>query len=201
MQTELYLASRRLVERGARWLLHYRPQPIAVAATVAQFAIPVTRLSALATVSPFCQPLAARYASQGVPTELAHRVAALEELAPALDIAELAAAHGVEVEDAASTYNEVGEHLVLHWLAERIYDLPRADRWDALARNALREDAASQHRRIADAVMAAGSYAAWAEPRALVITRAQTLLDEMRQHAVFDVATLSVALRELRSLL
>ena len=44
VQTEMYLASRRLVERGARWFLRNRPQPLPVAATVAFFAVPVTRL-------------------------------------------------------------------------------------------------------------------------------------------------------------
>ena len=47
-QTKMYLASRRLVERGARWLLRQRPQPLPVAETVGFFAIPVARLAAMA---------------------------------------------------------------------------------------------------------------------------------------------------------
>jgi NAD-specific glutamate dehydrogenase len=48
--------------------------------------------------------------------------------------------------------------------------------------------------------LTAGSYEAWAAPRATVIDRMLALLDEIRAHAVLDVATLSVALRELRGL-
>ena len=48
--------------------------------------------------------------------------------------------------------------------------------------------------------MTAGSYEAWAAPRATVVARVLALLDEIRAHAVYDVATLSVALRELRGL-
>jgi glutamate dehydrogenase len=131
---------------------------------------------------------------------MAARIAALDRLPRALDIAELADAHGVEVEAVAATYNEVGEQLRFEWLGDRIVELPRADRWDALARNALREDAASQYRRVVDAVLAAGSYEAWSSTRAIVIARMLAFLEEIRVHAVFDVATLSVALRELRSL-
>jgi glutamate dehydrogenase len=200
VQTHLYLASRRLVERGARWLLRNRPQPLPVATTVAFFAVPVARLTAMATVSPRIEAAAAEYAAQGVPTEMAARIAALDRLPRALDIAELADAHGVEVEVVAATYDEVGEQLRFEWLGDRIVDLPRADRWDALARNALREDAASQYRRVVDAVLTAGSYEEWAGARTIVITRMLAFLEEIRAHAVFDVATLSVALRELRSL-
>ena len=46
----------------------------------------------------------------------------------------------------------------------------------------------------------AGSYTAWAETRTIIIARMLAFLEEIRVHAVFDVATLSVALRELRSL-
>ena len=197
----MYLASRRLVERGARWLLRNRPQPLPVAATVAFFAVPVARLAAMAAV------VAAHRARsppstrrRACPATLAQRIAALDHLPRALDIAELADAHHVEVEVVAAAYDEVGEQLRFEWLGDRIVELPRADRWDALARNALREDAAAQYRRVVDAALTAGSYDAWAAPRATVIARMLALLDEIRAHAVFDVATLSVALRELRGL-
>ena len=131
---------------------------------------------------------------------MAARIAALDRLPRALDIAELADAHHVEVEVVAATYDEVGDKLRFEWLGDRIVELPRADRWDALARNALREDAAAQYRRVVDAVLTAGSYEEWAGTRTIVITRMLALLEEIRAHAVFDVATLSVALRELRSL-
>ena len=97
-------------------------------------------------------------------------------------------------------YDEVGEQLRFEWLGDRIVELPRTDRWDGLARNALREDAAAQYRRVVDAALTAGSYETWAAPRATMITRMLALLDEIRAHAVYDVATLSVALRELRGL-
>ncbi len=200
VQTRMYLASRRLVERGTRWLLRQRRQPLSVAETVGIFAVPIARLATLAAVSERCQVTADKYASQGVPRELALRVAALDRLPRALDIVELADTHHAEVEEIASVYDEIGDRLRLEWLVDRIVELPRDDRWDALARNALREDAAAQHRRIVDAVMKAGSYDAWTSTCTTLIARVLTLLDDIRAHGVFDLATLSVALRELRAL-
>jgi glutamate dehydrogenase len=200
VQTQLYLASRRLVERGTRWLVRERRQPLPIAETVAFFAVPVSRLTAIAMASEHCAQMATKYTGMGVPRVLALRVAALDRMPPALDIVELADAHHTEVEEVATVYEEVGDRLRLEWLVNRIVSLPRDDRWDALARNALREDAASQHRRIVDAVMKAGSFDGWASASPKIVARVLQLLEDIRTHGVYDLATLSVALREIRAL-
>ncbi len=200
VQTKMYLASRRLVERSTRWLLRNRRQPLPVAETVGLFSVPVARLGAIAVMSERCETTAAGYVSQGVPREVALRVAAFDRLPRALDIVELADTHHAEVDEIAAVYDEVGERLRLEWLVDRIVELPREDRWAALARNSLREDAAAEHRRIVDAVMKAGSYDAWASTCTTLVARVLTLLEDIRAHGVFDLATLSVALRELRAL-
>ena len=46
VQTEMYLESRKLVERASRWLLRHRKRPLAVATTIEFFAEPVARLTA-----------------------------------------------------------------------------------------------------------------------------------------------------------
>jgi len=199
VQTDLYLASRRLIERGARWLLRNRPQPMPVGRTLSFFAVPVARLMEMAAAAPNLDKPSAELTAKGVPVDVARRVAALDHLPRALDIAELADAHRVEVEHVAAVYNQVGEQLRFEWLGDRIVELTRSDRWAGLARNALREDAAAQYRRIVDAVLTAGSYDAWAANRRAAIDHVLALVDEIRVHNVYDVATLSVALRELRS--
>jgi glutamate dehydrogenase len=200
VQTQMYLASRRLVERGTRWLLRRRPRPLPVSATVSFFAIPVAQLAAMVARGEHAEDAAATYLAQGVPRAIAIRVGALERLPRALDIVELADAHTLPVEGVATTYDEVGDRLRLDWLIDRIVELPRDDRWDALARNALREDAVTQIRQIADAVLQAGSYDTWMSTRSSAVARVLTLLDDVRNHGVYDVATLSVALREMHSL-
>jgi glutamate dehydrogenase len=200
IQTRMYLASRRLVERGTRWLLRRRPQPLPVSATVNFFAIPVAQLAAMAALGEQAEAAAAEYLANGVPRDLAMRVGSLDRLPRALDIVELADAHTLSVERVASTYEQVGDRLKLDWLVDRVVELPRDDRWDALARNALREDALTQLRQIVDGVLRSGSYDQWEATRSSAVARALSLLDDVRTHGVYDVATLSVALRELHSL-
>ena len=143
------------------------------------------------------------------PTELAARIAALDLLPDALDIAELAARTRRASSAVAEVYDVVGDRLRLDWLDDRIVELPRADRWDALARNALREDVVGEHRAVADAVLRRGR--GRRGPRGRVrragppassppSTARLAILDDIATQGVFDLATLSVALRELRAL-
>jgi len=117
--------------------------------------------------------------------------------------------HEIDVEWVGEVFCVIGDRLRLDWLYDRIVDLPRADRWDALARNALREDVEAEHRAIADAVLrgagatvdAEAAFDEWAGTQKAAVDRAHVLIQDITSRAVFDLATLSVALRELRTLL
>jgi glutamate dehydrogenase len=146
--------------------------------------------------------------SRGVPAAVAQRIGGLDALFTALDITELAEQHGRAVEEVAAVYATVGDHLRFDWLRDRIVELPRGDRWQALARLALREDAYGEHRAVTAAVLggtdpgfdAETAYKVWAGGNRTGVERVLAILDDVRAHGGFDIATLSVALRELRSL-
>ena len=214
VQTRMYLESRKLVERASRWLLRHRPRPLSIRAAVEFFAVPTVRLT---TALPTCacgaertriEQSIAEFVALGVPADLAARIAALELLPCALDVTELAHTHQLEVERVGEIFCVIGDRLRLDWLWDRIVELPRADRWDGLARNALREDVEGQHRAVADAVLGAGApeldpeaaFDAWAGAQQSAVDRTLTLIEDIASHGVFDLATLSVALRELRAL-
>jgi glutamate dehydrogenase len=209
------LESRKLVERVCRWLLHHRRQPLPVATTIELFGPAFARLAV-------AMPAFARGAERerlgaaelaltgrGVPAELAARIAALSLLPAALDITELAAVRTVDVEPVAELYAVAGDRLRLDWLRDRVVELPRTDRWDALARNAIREDVAAAHRAIVDAVLAASpptsaaeaACDAWAAGQPNQVARTLEIIGDIATQGVFDLATLSVALRALRALL
>jgi len=129
-------------------------------------------------------------------------------LPSALDITELAGVHKIDVERVGEVFCVIGDRLRVDWLYDRIVDLPRADRWEALARNALREDVEAEHRAIADVILrhadpavdAEAAFDAWAGARPAAVERALVLIQDIETRGVFDLATLSVALRELRAL-
>jgi len=100
----------------------------------------------------------------------------------------------------------VGE-LELRWFADKITQLPTDTPWQALARNALRDDLSSQQRaltstvaRLSEAQDPAAMLAAWKERYAPTIGRLKTMTDELKRAGTLDLAVLSVLLRELRAL-
>ncbi|MEP6855225.1 MAG: hypothetical protein ABJA33_07140, partial [Pedococcus sp.] len=91
----------------------------------------------------------------------------------------------------------------------RVTNLPRDDRWDALARGALRDDLyavlESLVRSVMDTSTAGGApasrYEEWAEANAESLTRARTALSGIERLDKPNIAALSVALRTLRSVI
>ncbi|HEY1738821.1 MAG TPA: NAD-glutamate dehydrogenase domain-containing protein, partial [Acidimicrobiia bacterium] len=216
LQVELYLEGRRLVERATRWLLRHRRAPLAIEATIDAFADGVHRCAEIlpSVVGDDSAAAIARtlehFVAGGVPEPVATRAATYRSIASALDIVEIGAATSHPVEAVAAVYATVGDRLGLDWLRDRILsDLRRDDRWSALARSALRDDVFEEHREITTAVLRAArngddaptSFEQWATERETALTRATKVLDDVRQAATYDLATLSVALRELRNLL
>jgi glutamate dehydrogenase len=214
-QIGMLLESRRLVERATRWLLQTRQRPLDIAAEIERFAGGVQAVGAAlpdVLVPAEREQWEARVrelVADDVPQELAGRVATLGALFSALDVVEVAAATQHSVHDVAALHFLLGGRLYLHWLRDRIAALPRANRWEAMARAALRDDLFSLHadltadvmRRAADEADAAARLDAWIDANRSAVDRCQEILGEIRTGATFDLTTLPVALREVRNLI
>ncbi|MFD4788193.1 NAD-glutamate dehydrogenase [Streptomyces sp. NPDC058459] len=215
VQTRIRLHSRRLVERGTRWLLNNRPQPLQLAETVEFFAERVEqvwqqmpKLLRGADLE-WYQHVYDELTAAGVPAELATRVAGFSSAFPALDIVSVADRTGKEPLDVAEVYYDLGDRLHITQLMDRIIELPRADRWQSMARASIREDLYAAHAALTADVLAAGNgtstpeqrFTAWEEKNAPILSRARATLEEIRGSDAFDLANLSVAMRTMRTLL
>jgi glutamate dehydrogenase len=212
-QTRMHLELRKLVERSSRWLVRYRPRPLAIAATAAELgpgiATCIASMPGLLRGSErdWLEAFRLRLVALGVPDALAPRVAALESLVGALDVADVAITTGLPVLEILAMWCAIGDRLRLDWLRDRILDdLPREDRWQALARSALRDDLTSERRALVVSVLAFApdvpvdeALDRWIGAHPGVV-HAMSVLDDLRTEGNYDVATLSVALRELRNL-
>ena len=89
----------------------------------------------------------------GVPAPLARRVASMPALLSVFDIVEDATGTGRAPELVMDVYFQIGARLGVDWLRDRILELPRADRWQALARAALRDDLYRLHRALTREVL------------------------------------------------
>ncbi|MFD6554893.1 NAD-glutamate dehydrogenase [Streptomyces sp. NPDC058398] len=215
VQTRIRLHSRRLVERGTRWLLNNRPQPLQLAETISFFTDGVEQVwSELPKLVrgadlEWYQQIYDELSDAGVPDELATRVAGFSSAFPALDIVSVADRTGQDPMAVAEVYYDLADRLGITQLMDRIIELPRADRWQSMARASIREDLYAAHAALTADVLAVGNgastpeqrFEAWEEKNAAILGRARTTLDEIQGSDSFDLANLSVAMRTMRTLL
>ena len=83
---------------------------------------------------------AAEYTAQGVPDELAMVTSAHLDAFSLLDIVELANTAGQQADDVGFVYFALSDRFEVDKMLNRITELPRDERWHALARMALRYD-------------------------------------------------------------
>jgi len=159
---------------------------------------------------------AASFEAMGAPAGIARRAASLQTLAAAGDLMQAAQANGCSIETASRLYFRLGERLSLAALANGAQKLPRDSQWSAQAALAVQDELARLHADLlASALRAAGPpssegsgaadpeavLARWSEPRKLPLDRVDRLLkEELAGADVFDLAMLSVATSELRTL-
>ncbi|MBL8839209.1 MAG: NAD-glutamate dehydrogenase, partial [Alphaproteobacteria bacterium] len=141
----------------------------------------------------------------GLPAELAARVAALPDLAAALDIVRIASdAGGAALERVARVYFAIGARLHVAWLARKAVGLAAGGGWQRRAAEAMVADLAAQQADLARRVIAgdggAASLEPWLERRGAVLARFDSLIGELKATPTVDLAALTVAGRELRAL-
>ena len=213
-QLDMLIAGRRLVERATRWLVRAHPRRIEIESTTERF-LPGARMLAQALPGVLEGQDAESFDSRlhelgeaGVPAELARRVASMQSVLSVFDIVEDAAATDRPQDKVMEIYFALGSRLGLDWLRDRILELPRADRWQALARAALRDDLYRLHRTLTrDVLLAAGpgqdtdhTIEAWRGRNEAAAQRALEVMSDIKASGTFDTTTLPVALRELKSL-
>ena len=211
-QTEMRLRLRHLVERGTRWLLHRNPAGLDVQRTIDAFHDGVQLL--LGQLPQLLTPQGQEaYTAQldqvraaGVDEELA-RVAVGAQWAHLLPAC-VAIGQELDVDavQVAQVFFEFTERLGLDRMLARIELLPRTNRWDTMARSAIREDVlAVQSQLVAQAVARA---AAGQSPAEVVdqwwaatpgVEQRSTMLGQIMD-AEPDLARMSVGLRTVRAL-
>ena len=219
---DLMLETRRTLDRASRWFLSNRPQPLPVGAEISRFAGPVADLSPRMPtllqgrereiVAEHTQELIGK----GVPVSLAERIAALLNsyaLLDVIEVAELAEREvGLGVErshlETAELYYALSDHLDVDSMLSAVSALERGNRWHALARLALRDDLYSSMRAITLDVLrhsdpgdtASEKIEKWEESNASRLGRARASLREIARVGRPDLATLSVAARQIRAM-
>src|SRR5262249_26026629 len=139
-----------------------------------------------------------------VPADLARWVAAMVPAYSAFEIVNVAADTGSDVIETAGIYFDLGGRLQITRLRDQIIALPRDDRWNTMARGALRDDLYAAL--VYDVLKVTGPgtpeqrLAEWAERNSDAVARTTQTLTKIWETERSSLATLSVAVRAVRSL-
>jgi glutamate dehydrogenase len=212
-QLTLLLEGRKLTERAVRWLLHSRRTPFDIQATIDFLADGVAEVTASLPKLLTGRDLAGfrerqdSYKARQVPADLAERVAAMVPAYSAFDVVDIAASTGWPVAETAEVYFDLADRLQITRLRDQITALPRDDRWNTMARGAIRDDLYTAHAALTQNVLMVtgpGSpeqrLAEWVSQNEASVARATQTLTEIWETDRFTVATLSVAVRAVRTL-
>ncbi|MEN0140343.1 MAG: NAD-glutamate dehydrogenase [Rhodococcus sp. (in: high G+C Gram-positive bacteria)] len=214
LSDELTLFTRRLLDRASRWMLTRRPQPLAVGAEISRFRDRVADLTPHVAgwlCGEDAESLRSRTAAlvaRGVPVDLAGRVQLLLDRFALLDIVEIADITARDPREVAEVYYRLGECLGLVHLLVGVSQLGRGTRWNSLARLSLRDELYDTIRALCLDVIAGSEVAdtaeqkigEWEDRNAARLARARHTLDAVTESGEHDLAALSVATRQLRSM-
>jgi glutamate dehydrogenase len=214
VQIDLLLEGRRLAERVSRWLLNNRRMPIDIQASIDFFASGVAEVASelparlVGVDADQWAERAKALVDAGVPESLAHRVAGMPALYSALSIIDVATVSARPLSEVAEVYFDLADRLHLARVRDLVVALPRDTRWDAMARSALRDDLYAAHAELTSDVLLTTDVnqpvnqriGDWIEKNAVAVNRALTLLGETLGGDGADLATLSVAMREIRAM-
>ena len=213
LQLRLMLQLKRLIRRASRWFLRNRRGELDPRVEIERFVPGVTVINASLEgllgghVLELFQRRKEKILKHAVPAELAHCIAGAPILYAGLGIVEAAYATETDVVDVAKVYFTLGEALHLHWFAQQISELKVESHWQAMAREAYRDDLEWQQSAITisalrnmqpDAALdVEQGIANWLEVNAEDMQQWQVMINEMRAMQSNDFAVYTVANRAL----
>jgi glutamate dehydrogenase len=198
--TRWFLRSRREDQDAARDVTHFQPRVEALAGRLDELLEGPSREQWLARYQ--------AYVEAGAPEDLARVVAGTSHLYTLLPIIEASDVTGKDTAEVAAAYFAVGGALDLSWYLQQITSLPVENNWQALAREAFRDDLDWQQRAITVSVLQLNDgpveieerVAFWLDQHRALVERWKAMLVELRAATATDYAMYAVANRELMDL-
>ena len=144
--------------------------------------------------------------AKGVPPALADQLAALPYLEPSPNIIELARERKQRPVEVAKVYFRIADALREPWLREQIEGLKVDGRWHAVARGVLRDELATQMRKLTEQALAMpgkdaeAKVSAWLGRDDSTLRFTLAMLNELATQKTLDYPTVSVAVQRLAQL-
>ncbi len=219
LQTEMIGEVTMLAARMAQWFLENLSKPISIADATSQYTTGIAELvdhmpeivaeddyNAMAVRT-------ATLAAEHVPEDLASRIASLEVLPAAGDIVRIAVHSGVPVVDCGRMYFAIGARLGIDWLRHAAKRVNAETDWETMALAAIVDESYSHQSELTTRVLdmagggklnqraASGLIEMWLDGHDGAVSRSHQLIDELRAVEQVDLAMLTVANAQFRSLI
>ena len=208
-----------LVERMTIWFLNNARRPLDIASTIERYAPGIRELvdnlpEIVAEADRAgIEAQTRRLVELKVPKALARKVASLQVLAAGGDVIQIARESSVPVLDTGRVYFDLGSRLGIDWLRNTARAVEPTSDWERLAIESIIDDSYSHQSGLTNHVLdvagggklgskaAEGVISTWIESRNGAVQRTVQLLDTLRESETVDLAMLTVANGQLRSLL
>ncbi len=213
-QTELMMVCVRLLRRTTRWFLRRKRTHLDISETVRRYQEGVAQIK---KAIPKCfgetqhrlyEEHFESYKTMGLSNRLAHDLTSIRALFSAMDIIEVAHEHELDVVKVAEVYFTIGEFLDLAWIRSHVIAHPAENHWEALSREALRDDLDWQQRQLTSGIISKAlkkkgllsCFHDWSNEHTALIQRWQHVLTKLRSSNALNYTMFFVAIRELLDL-
>jgi len=212
-QYAMYVDTANLLKHATRWMLQVVNEKTNIQNVIDNFQEAVKKLyTQIPKVLSKDQKkaytqLRTEYLKLGLNARMAKRIASTRFMQPALDIVSIASQQKSNVIDVASTYYKISDTLDLNWLHVNIIKLQAHGRWQAMARNSLREQTYLLHKEITNKVLSQKRKSAntplelWKEKYAKHIKYLASMLESMQDSGTIDFSTVTVVIQEMNKFL
>lgn len=212
--SEILMMYVRLLRRVARWFVRSQRRSLDISKSVELYA---PAMQELKDVLP--SVLGAEHQVQynksydeylliGIPKDLAHELTITRNLFSAMDILDVSREHSVKISKGAEIYFNIGEFLDLEWIRRQVIIHTTDNHWEALSREALRDDLDWQQRQLTAGIMRLDetkkdymkSFQTWSQNYLGLIDRWRHVLTNLRSSTGLNYTMFFVAIRELLDL-
>lgn len=215
-QTEIILQMIRIARRATRWFLRAKRLNLDINSNVKLYKAGFDEYKAciLPIVERHHSDSFNQHVSEGVKLgmskDFARAMAGAKSFFSALDIIDAAQQRKVAIARVAEAYFAMGEFLDLNWIRTKIILMRVENNWEALTREALRDDLDWQQRKLTMAILCLQDKSSkepctldlqsWADSHQALIKRWQYILAELRSIKNSTFTMYFVAIRELLDL-
>ena len=213
-QLDIMINYARLARRITRWFLRMHRTRLELEKMITLYS---SGLSALIKSLPDCLGEGFReqydihyqeFQKMGIPDNLAREFTTLRGLFSAMDLIEISQKLDISIKKSSEAYFAVGEFLDLGWVRQQVIIHSTENHWEALSREALRDDLDWQQRQLTMAILQFNGKQSrvkvcledWAAHVPLLIERWRLILSNLRQAPSLNYTMFFVVTRELLDL-